>query len=229
MAIGNSVRDEIKEQRKKFLKEQGMKERLSYFFYYYKTHTIIAVLAIIAIILTISSYLNRQECILRMVYVNGFPNVDAEVIMDDFSKNITFDADKQDVILDTSFYIASENRTQYDDTNEQKLILMIAAGELDGCVTDKRYFDIFYQNEYLLDLSTVLTDKQLETYKDDLIYMDSFETPGKKVPVAIRVTDAPSIVETNSYPNSDAYFCIFYNSLHVDNTLAFLDYIETAK
>lgn len=222
MAIGNSVNDEIREQRKKVLEEQGFKGRLSYFFYYYKTHTIIAVLAIIAIILTISSYVNRKEIILRVVYVNAFPNVEITEIANEFSQTLPdFDVKKQEVQLDDSFYIASENRTEYDDTNEQKLVLMAAAGEIDGCLTDKHYLEVFEENEYLLDLSTILKDEEMKLYKEKLIYDDT------GIPIAINVSDAPNIIETNSYPNSDCYYCIFVTSKNTDNPLSFLDFIET--
>ena len=221
MAVGNSIRDEIKEQQKKVLQEQGIQGRLSYFFYYYKLQLLIAVLAIIAVLFTIYFYLNKKDIVLRVVYINGFPNVETEVIADDFASSLPdFNADKQEVLIDDSFYISQENRTQFDDTNEQKLILMITGGEIDGCVTDKSYLDIFMNNAYLLDLRTVLTDEQMKKYEDLFIYDTN------KVPVAICISDAPSIVETNSYPNGDCYYCIFSNSKNITNAADFFHYLE---
>ena len=47
MAIGNSVNDEIREQQKKVLQEQGFKGKLEYFIYYYKWHVIISAIVLL--------------------------------------------------------------------------------------------------------------------------------------------------------------------------------------
>ena len=47
MAIGNSVNDEIREQQKKVLENEGLKGRLQYFVYYYKWHVIIGAIILI--------------------------------------------------------------------------------------------------------------------------------------------------------------------------------------
>lgn len=226
MAIGNSVNDEIREQKNKIMQERGLKGQISYFLYYYKTHLIIALLIIIAIIYFITAYLNKKDCILQTIYINGFPNIDAQEISDDFAKQITYDPAHEEIYLDTSFYISATNRTQYDDTNEQKIALMATAGDLDSCVTDEAFYHTLADNYFLMDLSSVLTSKQLEKYQDRLIYSTSQET-GKQIPTGIKINDFPKIQSTNSYPSSDCYYCIFRLAKHQDMAIQFLEYLET--
>ena len=47
MAFGNSVNDEIREQHKRVLEQEGFKGRLKYFAHYYKWHVIIALIVIV--------------------------------------------------------------------------------------------------------------------------------------------------------------------------------------
>ena len=227
MAIGNSISDEIKQQHKKILSQQGLKGKLQYFFSYYKLHALIAIFAIITIIYTIVSFAAQKDIILQVVYVNGFPSEDTESFMEDFSKTIEFDSKKQEIALDDSIYIASENRSTFDDQNEEKLFLMSSAGKIDVCIADETYFKEMAKQGYLLDLSTVLSQDKMEQYKDDLFYYDSRENMhvGKEA-VGIRVTDAKKLVSTNSFPNTECYYCIIMNSTNIENALAFLDYIE---
>ncbi len=228
MAIGNSVSDEIREQRRKVMLEGGFKEKLAYFFYYYKFHALTVAAVTVFLILLIVNFATKKENILQVVYVNGFPNTDTQEFMNDFAKTIEFNPKKESVNLDDSFYISSGEQTVYDQNNEEKLFIMSSAGSIDVCVTDESYLNSLLTNGYLLDLSTVLSEAQMEKYKDNLIYFDSEEDMHEgELPVAIRITDAAKIQSTNCFPNTDCYFTIIMNSEHIDNSLAFLDYLET--
>lgn len=228
MANGNSVSDEIGEQRKKAMEGAGFKERLSYFFYYYKVHVLLTVVIGAVVISTIVSLATKKDIVLQVVYINGFPVENTETFMADFATTIPINPEKEEVLLDDSFYIAAENRSTFDEQNQEKLFMMSAAGTVDVCVSDEAFFMELVKQGYLLDLSTVLTDEQMEQYQDRLFYYDSDEnkTEGKEA-VGIKITDAPKIMATNSFPNTDCYYSIVVNSKHTDNALAFLEYLET--
>ena len=227
MANGNSVNDEIKEQRKKAMEIANFKERLSYFFYYYKVQVLLTIVIGAVVISTIVSLATKKDIVLQVVYINGFPSENAETFMSDFASTIPIDTAKEEVLLDDSFYIAAENRSTFDEQNQEKLFMMSAAGNIDVCVADEAFFQELVKQGYLLDLSTILSDEQMNLYKDKLFYYDSDENKHEgKEAVGIKVTDAPKIVATNSFPNTDCYYCIIVNSKHTDNALAFLDYLE---
>lgn len=228
MAVGNSVNDEIREQQKKVFSEQGFKGKLEYFIYYYKWHVIIGVLVFAFLGSMLYNVLTKKEVALQVVYVNSFPNIESTEIMADFQKNISINANKEEVLLDTSFYINSDSASYYAEQSVEKLLVMCSAGTIDVCVVDEAYFMEMAAGGYFLDLSTVLSEEQMELYKDRIVWYDCPNnlTEGEEA-IAIEVTASPKIVSTESYPNTKCYYGIVVNSTHIDNSLAFLDYLET--
>ena len=228
MAIGNSVNDEIREQQKKVLENEGLKGRLQYFVYYYKWHVIIGAIILIFVINTIVEFATRKDTVLQVVYINGFPNVESTEFMTDFQKTIEINEKKEITQLDDSFYINSDSPSYYDEQYIEKLLVMSSAGTIDVVVVDEDYFKIMAQGGYFLDLSTVLSDEQMAEYNDRLFYYDCPDnlTEGEEA-IGIEITDAAKIVSTQSYPNTKCYFGIIVNSKHIDHSLAFLNYLET--
>ena len=228
MAIGNSVNDEIREQQKKVLQEQGFKGKLEYFIYYYKWHVIISAIVLLFGGSMIYQVLTQKDVALQVVYVNGFPNVESTEIMADFQKTISIDENKEEVLLVCCFYINSDTPSYYDQQSIEKLLVMCSAGSIDVCVVDEGYFMNMAEAGYFLDLSTVLSDEQMELYKDRIVWYDCPDnmTEGEEA-IAIEVTASPKLVSTESFPNTKCYYGIIVNSAHIENSLAYLEYIET--
>lgn len=228
MAAGNSVNDEILEQRRKVLEEEGLKGKIKYFVYYYKWHAAIALFLLIFIVNFIVNIATKKDTALQVIFINGFPNVENEEFMDGFAQTININPKKEEALLDSSFYINPESPGIYDEQNMEKIFVMASAGVLDVCISDETYFETLAEGGYLLDLSTVFSEEEMEEYKDRIFYYDSPNNLAQgKEPVGLEITNAPKLVETQSFPNSKAYFCIIMNSEHVDNALAFLDYLES--
>ena len=228
MAVGNSVNDEIREQREKVLKNNGFKGRLEYFAYYYKWHVIIAAVILIFGGSMIYDVVTQKYVALQVVYVNGFPNVETTEFMADFQKTIEIDENKEETLLDDTFYINAQSPSYYDEQSIEKLLVMCSAGTVDVCVVDESYFGNMAEGGYFLDLSTVLSDEQMEQYKDRIVWYDCPNNIAEgKEAIAIDVTDASKLVSTQSFPNTKCYYGILVNSERIDNSLAFLEYIET--
>ena len=126
MAIGNSVNDEIREQQKRVLEQEGFKGRLKYFAHYYKWHVIIALIVILFFGTSIYDIVTRKDTALQVLMVNGFPNVESKEIMLDFEKNIEINTKKEETLLDASFYINTESPTLFDEQNSEKLFVMVS-------------------------------------------------------------------------------------------------------
>ena len=130
--------------------------------------------------------------------------------------------------MDASFYINTESPTLYDEQNSEKLFVMASAGVVDVVLADEDYFFSMAENGFLLDLSTILSEEQMEQYVDRALYYDSPNNyaEGEEF-VGIEITNSPKIVETQSYPNDKAYFCMIMNAPNIENSLAFLEYLDT--
>lgn len=228
MAIGNSVNDEIREQQRKVLEEKGFFGRLEYFFYYYKWHVIIG--TIVAVLLTVSivQLVTKKDIALQVAFINGFPNIEATDFMSDFSTYAGLDVQKEEALLDDSFYINTESPTMYDEQHAEKIFIMSSAGALDVCVVDESYFPILAEGGFITDLSEVFTEEELAAFGDKLFYHDSPNNLYEGMqPVGIEVSDAPRLQISESFPNSKAYFCIIMNTEHMDHSVKFLDYLYT--
>ena len=228
MAIGNSVNDEIREQQKKVWEQEGFKGKLKYFLYYYKWHVIISLVVIIFFGTSIYDIVTRKDTALQVLMVNGFPNVESDVFMDAFETTIEINTKKEEALMDASFYINTESPTLFDEQNSEKLFVMASAGVVDVVLADEAYFMDMAESGFLLDLSTILTEEQMTLYADRAVYYDSPNNyaEGEEF-VGIEVTNSPKMIETQSYPNNKAYFCMIMNAPNIDNAWAFLEYLDT--
>ena len=228
MAIGNSVNDEIREQHKKVLAEEGLKGRLKYFVHYYKWPVLIALFVIIFFGSSLYQVLSKKDTALQVLMVNGFPNVETEEFMNDFETTITIDSKKEDTLLDDNFYINTESPSLYDEQNAERLYVMSSAGVVDVVLVDEAYFQVMAEAGYLMDLRKVLSEEQMALYEERAFYYDSPNNYAQGEEwVGIEITDSAKIVETQSYPNGKVYFCMIMNAPNIENSLAFLEYLDT--
>lgn len=228
MANGNSVFDEIWEQHKKVLDEKGLLAFIGNMFYYYKWYALTGLAVLIIGISLIYTVLTQKDLVLQAVYVNAFPNVRNEEFMNDFEKTIEINPKKEETSLISDFYINMDSYTYFDAENIEKLLVLCASGSVDVCIVDESYLMHMAKGGYYMDLSTVFTEEQMAKYSNRLVWHDypDDETDALSA-IALEVTDASKIVSTQSYPNSKCYFTIMVNAPNVDNSLAFLNYLET--
>ncbi len=228
MAIGNSVQDEIREQQMKVLESQGFKGRMEYFFHYYKWYVLVAALVLFIGGSMIYDIATKKEMVMQAIYINAFPNVENDTFMADFEKTIEINPKKEETSLITDIYINMDEYTYFDSQNIEKVLVMCAAGVVDVCVVDENYMMHMAEGGYYTDLSKVFTEEQMEKYKDRLIWYDCpGDTKEGEEAIALEITDASKIVSTQSYPNSKCYFTIIANAPNIDNSLSFLEYLET--
>ena len=228
MATGNSINDEIREQRKKAFERLDFKGKIKYWLYYYKWPAIIGAIILIFGGSMIYELLTKKDVALQVVYVNSSLNEESEEFMADFQKTIDIDEKKEETLLDNSIYIDASSPSYYAEQTFEKLFVMCSAGVVDVCIVDEEYFMTMANGGYFKDLSTVLTEEQMKQYKDRLVWYDCPDniTEGQEA-IAIEVTDSPKIVSTHSFPDKKYYYTIIVNASNIDNSLAFLDYIET--
>ncbi|MBO4988282.1 MAG: hypothetical protein J6C63_05515 [Lachnospiraceae bacterium] len=228
MANGNSVFDEIREQHLKVKNEKGMKAFILHLFHYYKWYALTGLAVLIIVISMIYDAVTQKDIVLQAVLVNAFPNVGNEEFMADYEKTITINPKKEETSLISDFYINVDDPTIFEAENIQKLLVLCASGAVDVCVVDESYLMQMAQGGYYMDLSTVFTKEQMEKYSDRLVWHDyPDDDKDAEEAIALEITDAAKIVSTQSYPNTKCYFAIMFNAPNVDNSLAFLDYLET--
>lgn len=166
------VMDEFKQEREN-IKNGTPKQKLTYFWDYYKWHVIIGVIVIIAVVSFIHQMATRKETAFYALMLNATEYnylEDTSVNTAAFTEYAGIDENKYQVIYDTSVQIGTEAGDDYNSA--QKLMVYIAAAELDVMVSDSdSLLKYAYQGQFR-DLRDFLTKEQLAEYEDSFYYVD---------------------------------------------------------
>lgn len=172
-----ALSDEIKREQEK-LKGRGVKAHLSYFWYYYKIHTIAAVLMLLFIISAVRSVLSNKPAALNAVFLNAVTydvgNYDA--LMEGFSRYADIDLKKNSVLLDMTEYMTPGGMvTEYDLAASQKIAVQENTGQLDLLVADAWNFRFLTLNGGIRNLTELFSEEELEKYAGKVYYIDLAE------------------------------------------------------
>ena len=218
MAKGNSINDEIKEQKKKF-KELTFSEKLQYIWEYYR----LIIAAIIAVILIVASFIHA--------YIRNNYDTVCDIAVCD-GKITGYDTD--DDLLTTGFtsYLGIDGKKErihpdYSYTLEEKFVLS-QTNNLDGYMSE--YDDIdhfcFDTSCFFYDLRDLFSSEELEQLSDYIIYHT--HNDGETVPVAVDLSKAPEITKTNLTMDQPCYG-IVQSAKHPENAADFIRFVFGIK
>lgn len=177
MSSQNSVFEEIREQQKKAFATMSFKEKLAYFWDYYKIHTIVAVCVIIFVISFVRQIQENKPYAFYAVLINalnGLDSNDTNVIWEnEFLDYAGIDPETYRVCIDTSITQSSNGGSQYEMANRQKMAAMMHAGDIHVIIADTESFEDYAHVETFYDLSQIFTDEELAPYADLLYYTDA--------------------------------------------------------
>jgi len=165
------VMDEYKKERES-IKGKTFKEKLDYFWYYYKIHTFVAIFVLIVLIVFIRDMTTSKEYGYTCTFVNSNTISNDTEFMDEFAKTTDIDLSKYYVHLDDSTQFSTESYDQTSMAVMQKFVSMVYVGEIDNVVINRDLFANYAQNEMFLDLRTVLTEEQIGKYENHFFYVD---------------------------------------------------------
>ena len=221
-----SLQDEIRLSRKQ-LKNSSLSKKIGYFWDYYRYHVIIIIILALFLGNFLHNFLSRKDTVLSIAYINAFPNIEDEIFIEEFEQYINLNQKKQEVLLDSGYYIDDASTSPYSTTYHQKFSTRCMSGMLDVVLADENNFISYGKQNFFTDLRTVFSEEELSRYSDSLLYVDlSSDTENNTVPIGIEITSYPKILSTSSYPNSHAYFGIIHGSDHVETALTYLEYLE---
>ena len=176
MSSQNSFIEEIREQQKKAFATMSPKEKLAYFWDYYKVHTIAAIAVIAFVIAFISSYRSNKPIAFYAVLLNANAMEDnaatAAAWNEGFMEYAGIDPEAWQINIDTSITLSADGGDQYEVANRQKMAAMMHAGDIHAIVADTETFEGYSRLEYFYDLTEAFTEEELAPYADLLYYTD---------------------------------------------------------
>ena len=176
-AVTMSIAKEIREEQKKALSTMNTREKLAYFWEYYKIHTIAAIIIIAVVISLIRQYVTSKDIRFYAVLMDAVTTDSnsglSEVWSEEFLEYAQIDAKEYDVYIDTSISIATNTDVQYLYANQQKLFALFASNSISAFVADTQTFEEYAQLEYFYDLKSLLSEEELNKYGPYLYYTDA--------------------------------------------------------
>ena len=248
-----ALMDEFREERER-VKNGTWKQKLAYFWDYYKWYVIVPVLIIGFVGSTIYQKVTAPDIILNGVVLNVY-NTEADSatqkIIDEFSKEQNIDTEEYEVTLNTSmYYTADDSSGTANYESVQALMAWTAAGTIDFIGGDHDSMTQLAYNGYFVDLRDFLNKEELKKYEPYLLYMDADvsnaldnslendvdpdtiaipncaepETMKEPIPVMIDLSNNGKLGKI--YANSDAIAVgLAQNAPNKEMLLEFLDYI----
>lgn len=243
--------DEFKEERDA-VKNGTPKQKLAYFWDYYKWYVIVGIAAIIILIATIRDIVNKKE----IAFFACMLNLSSEYMDDSatesakgFTEYSGIDTKEYEVRLDTSFQL--NDRADVAVNTSQKLLAYLVSSDIDVIVSDSEsVMDLAY-NGYFYDMRDFLSPEQLEAYGDcfyyidnaiveeakaaheavDLSYTPTYADPFKPedmkepIPVGIVLPEHCILKKEYSFGTKAGVISVVKNSKHTDLSHAFIEFI----
>lgn len=243
------VMDEFREEREA-LKHGTLKQKLTYFADYYKWHVIITVIALGIVISFIVQMLTRKETALYVCMVNTYA-LESEDCITDFAEFADIDLNSYDLSFDTSISVQAESLSESSIASAQKLMVFIAAGELDIMITDAETIKTYTGNDYFYDLREFLTPEQIERCEPYFYYIDrkevqklqeaidnfdesyvpSYPDPRKPdemeqpVPVGLYLQESEGFTDNFIFQTEDVVLAVLQNTKRPETARQFIDYV----
>lgn len=246
------VMDEFREERQA-LRNGTLKEKISYFFYYYKWHLIVTIAVLAMVISFVTQLLNRKEIAFYACMLNSVELDAAADYNQGFAEYAGIDTGTCDILFDSSLYLTSDGLDESSVASTQKLMVYIAAGELDVIVSDPDGIQNYANDETFYDLREFLTPEQLEAYQDHFYYIDMAVVeekdaaldamdnsyvphyPDPRHPEAMHdprpvglYLDGSNIRESYHFKDEDVVLCVLLNGQHPEHTRKYIDYVMQA-
>ncbi len=172
MSKHENIHEEIREQQKK-LKDRTFREKLSYFWDYYKVHTIVTILVVIVGSIFIRDALNAKEQAFSAIMLNSYGHEYQEMFQNDFAEYADIDLNVYDCVIDTSSTLSYESMSQMDMAVSQKITAMSQTEGIDVMVSDNAPFANFSSGMMFVDLREELSTAEYEKYESYFYYIDA--------------------------------------------------------
>lgn len=227
----NPVKDEKRTFRSELEKMKGMgfKDRLSYFWMYYKLPVIIIIISIIFIVSVISSVMeNKKPVLIAGSIINNY--TEKETMLQDFENDFcTYmgeDPDKVNISLDTSLAFYEDDNGGQNQTVYYKLLAEISANTLDFLGGDSIVFKEFNDNQgdnaYCEDLEAILPADMISALQDKFYYMKTDD--GSQIPVGVDISQT-GFYQDMGFQGKECYIGFIVSSENRENFIAFLRYV----
>ena len=223
-----ALQDEIRQEHKK-VKYMTFKEKVKYFWDYYKIHTIVGILVIIGIVVFIRDFINsNRPMYLDVIMVNTILDYeDPKGIDDDFAEYANVDTEVYNLSIDTSSSISMEFNDEMSMAAAQKIMALFQAKSIDLLVAPEEIIDYYASSDAYDNIHNYLSDEQIATLEEKgyPIYYGVCE--GVVVPAGFYIGASTYLQNKSEFgtfmEDANPVFAITFCDAHPEATIEFLN------
>lgn len=172
-----SVAKEIREEQKKALSTMSTKQKLAYFWEYYKIHTLAAIIIIVVAVSLTKQVITSKDYGFYAVLIDAVTTDSnyglTEIWNEEFMEYAQIDPKEYEVYIDTSVTLSESIDVEYMVANQQRLLATLMAGNVNAFVADTETFETYAQFGYFYDITSVLSEEDMEKYGTYFYYTDA--------------------------------------------------------
>lgn len=234
------------------VREKPLKERLEYFWDYYKWHAIVIVLVIAILTQGIVAMCNRRETAFCGIFLNCKISIDDDTFLQGFYDFAGIDAASQEATFYTDLSL-TDGESQNDINTFRRIMAGIANKDTDIIVGQTEAFRLCAYNSAAIfaDLRQALDQETLSRLSGRLYYIDgavlreldapvgtqvyvdvtTLPDPTKPeamedpIPVGINISDLEDFRSAYYLTDAPLYLGIVANAPRPDTALQFIDYL----
>ena len=166
-----SVLDDIRQEQKKMI-GKPLKEKLKYFWYYYRIPTLVILVVVIFGAWIIKDLVNSKDAAFSATMINAYGQYTQEELKNEFVQYASIDIESYDCNLDASSTLSYDTMTDADLATSQKVLAMTYSRALDVIVSDQEPFTNYAMNSMFADLREELTPEEYEKFEPYFFYVD---------------------------------------------------------
>lgn len=202
------------------MKQGNWRERLEYFWMYYKIPFIAAVLIVAVIIYFGYAKISEKENAFSAILLDVHTDVPEETLEEEFAGYSGIDTSEYDVTISTSLLFSDSSSGSYAMASLARLYTQIGTEELDVCMMTEEDFEQYAQAGSFLDLRDIFSEEELEQFPK--LYTD-----GEGKVLGVYGDDLPGIRRIDGYSDNETESVggILYNTRHSETAKQFLEYL----
>ena len=195
------------------------REKLEYFWMYYKIPFLAVVAFLVIAIYFVSAAVTEKENGFSAILFDIHTDAEQSGLEEEYADYADIDTKKYEVLINTSLLLDDTSSTNYKISSISKFYSLIGTEDLDVCMMTEADFEKYEKEGTYLDLSTCMTKEELSKFPE------LYEQDGKVL--GIYGNELSKIKEISGYPDGEkAIVGIVYNSKHVERSISFLEYLN---
>ena len=194
------------------------KDRLGYFWMYYKIPVFLIAVAAIVIASFVHANLTRKTSCLDVVLFDVHSSAEEGALENDFERYAGVDTKEYAATISTSLMLSDSSSSSYSMGSLARLYTQAGTGKLDVCAMREKDFRKYEKAGIFLDLSKVLSKEEIARY--------NVRRDKNGAVTGIYLKDSARIKKIGGYPESDGAIGILKQTKHIGMAKAFLRWMR---